>query len=227
MPESAKGSPDKKSLWIVLVVVVLGVPLLFLCCGGIGIAIYFFFPGGRGVPGFTTARIDPNNIQNTRAWAEATVKRLKELDAKGDQVAVQAEMLKAEDALRAALLNKKVHWAFEVNGVEDNKVDVETFFGIRAGNAPPPDDPQLKGKPVQKLYLRVFFHEREDGLLVGRDFSPEQAKALRKGTTQTLDRTVTTVEVRGHDGWFSRNPWTDSVDVQDAFCVDIILTRVK
>ena len=61
-------------------------------------------------PGFTAARLDPDNVENTRAWAEKAVARLKELEAKGDRKATDAEVARLEKEMRAALQDKKIRW---------------------------------------------------------------------------------------------------------------------
>jgi hypothetical protein len=213
--------------WLLWVLILVPIPVALLCCvGGVGIYFAFNWSGAGAAPSFTAAKIDPNNLGNTRAWSANTVKRLKEVEAKGNDAATKAEIKKVEQSLKDGLLNKKVHWAFSVNGMQhDAEVDVEQFFGTDDGRAPPPAGPQFNGKPFRKLYFRVFFGKEGDGIMVDTDVSRAQAKLLRKGSMQAIDRRVIEVRIDHNDKWVGTNPWDDRIDVLDTFCITIVVAR--
>src|SRR5262245_19989031 len=64
-----------------------------------------------GFPGFVAARLDLDNVENMRAWAETAVARLKELEAKGNRAATDAEVAKLEKEMRDALQEKTIRWS--------------------------------------------------------------------------------------------------------------------
>jgi len=173
------------------------------------------------VPGFTAARLDPDNVENTRAWAEQAVARLKGLDAKGDRAATDAAVAKLEKELRDALQDKKVRWSLVIDGVrQDGEVDLEQFFGHDDSKVA--DGPEA-GKRRRKLYLRIYLDAAGDEVRVGDEVKQEQAG---KGNRFTLQRQVVEVGIRQRDtNWRSHNRWTDVVDVLDTFCVDLIVKR--
>ena len=78
MPHDADSKPAKKSNTVLLVSALVGIPVLLTCCCGTGIGTLFFFfrSGVPGVPGLSGAKLDSDNLENRRAWAEKTVKRL-------------------------------------------------------------------------------------------------------------------------------------------------------
>jgi len=122
MPAAAPRRKQTPILWIAILV---AVPLLFLCCGGVGVVALVVANRAREtavgdsiLPSFTVERIDPDNLENTRAWAESTVKRLKEVESKGNDAATKEEMRKVEQKLKDSLLKKRVRWTFSVYGIE-------------------------------------------------------------------------------------------------------------
>jgi hypothetical protein len=172
-------------------------------------------------PGFTAAKLDPDNVENTRAWAEKAVARLKELEAKGDRKATDAEVARLEKEMRDALQDKKIRWALVIDGArKDGEVDLAQFFGNDDGKIP---DGKEAGKKRRKLYMRVYLAADGDEVRIGDEIDAQQAM---KGNTFTLERQVIETNIRQRDtNWRSRNLWTDVVDVLDTFCVDIIVKR--
>jgi hypothetical protein len=215
--------PAKKSSNVVLVSIVGGVVVLSTCCCGVGIGTWysFFRTGGLGVPGVTVARLDTNNFENTRAWAEKTVAKLKDLDAKGNRAATDAEVAKIEKEMRDAIVGKEIHWSMIIAGVrDDGEVDLEQFHGKDDGKVPEGPD---AGKPRRKLYFRVYLEAEVDAVRVGNEITREQA---RKGSPFPLERKVIEANIRQRDSnWSSRNRYTNSVERLDTFCVDIIVQR--
>jgi hypothetical protein len=173
------------------------------------------------VPVFAAAKLDPDNVENTRAWAEKAVARLKELEAKGNRGATDAEVAKLEKEMRDALQDKKIRWALVIDGVrQDGEVDLEQFFGKDDGKIP---DGEEAGKRRRKLYFRIYLDGDGDEVRIGNEIDQQQAV---KGNRFTLQRQVIEVNIRQRDtNWRSRNRWTDVVDVLDTFCVDIIVKR--
>jgi hypothetical protein len=172
-------------------------------------------------PGFTAARLDPDSVENTRAWAEKAIARLKELEAKGDRKATDAEVAGLEKEMRAALQDKKIRWALVIDGArKDGEVDLAQFFGHDNGKIP---DGKEAGKKRRKLYMRIYLDADRDEVRIGDEIDKEQAM---KGNSFTLQRQVIETNIRQRDtNWRSRNLWTDVVDVLDTFCVDIIVKR--
>lgn len=171
--------------------------------------------------GFTAARLDLNNVENTRAWAEKAVARLKELEAKGDRKATDAEVAKLEKEMRDALQDKKIRWALVIDGVrKDGEVDLAQFFGKDDGKV---TEGAEVGKLRRKLYFRIYLDADGDEVRIGGEITKDQAV---KGSRFPLARTVIETNIRQRDtNWSSRNRWTDVVDVLDTFCVDIIVKR--
>jgi hypothetical protein len=182
-------------------------------------------PDKKSLPGavfgLTAARLDPDNVQNTRAWAEKAVARLKELEAKGNRAAADAEVARLEKEMQGSLQDKKIRWSLVINGVrKDGEVDLEQFFGKDDGKVP---DGKEAGKPRRKLYLRIYLDADGDEVRIGNEITRDQAV---KGTRFTLKRQVIEANIRQRDtNWRSHNRWTDVVDVLDTFCVDIIVKR--
>ncbi len=219
-----KPKKSNAPLWIVLG-----------CVGAIGasIGIYFMVKGsGKSsssgkpsstdeVPGFVRAGIDTSNVENTRAWASAAVKQLKDADARK----TDAEMRRVEKELKDALLGKKIRWSFPVEAVTENEVKLDTFFGTKAGTFAG-DDPQLKGRPLRKLYFRAYIGSEKDEVKIGDEVSATEAKRLHKGDQWTLTRTVTEVTVeKVNKQWLSVSSYTDVVDEMDAYCITLIMER--
>ncbi len=227
MSSDPTDKPRGKPNTILWVSIVLAATFALTCCCGISVGSYFLWnraSGLPGVPGLTGAKLDPNNIENTRQWAEKTVARLKDLEAKGNPAAVDAEATKAEKELKDALLNKNIGWPFVVLGVQDDgEVDLEQFFGKDDGRFPVGDDPIRAGKRRRKLYLRIFLDQGGDEVRVGDEITRAQAV---KGSKFTLSRKVIEVNIRQRDvGWLSTDRYSDAVDILDTFCVDIIVAR--
>jgi hypothetical protein len=207
MPKAAKGNSG-----VVLLISILGGALLLLscCCAGGVAGWYVFFQSGTIL---SVAKLDPDNVQNTRAWAEKTVARLKEIEAKGDQAATDREVVKLEKEMQAALVGKKTRWALVVYGVKNgNEADLEQFFGN--------DDGFEGGRKRRKLYFRIYYAEDGDEVLVG-EFNPQQAK----GSRFTLQRTIIEANIRKRDTNWKMPNSNNGVDVLDTFCVDIIVKR--
>jgi hypothetical protein len=191
--------------------------LLFLAvlagCGGGS-------PMNPTVPVFTAATLDPNNLENTRSWAEKSVARLKELEAKGNRAASDAMVGELDKEMHDALVGKKVRWMFVINGVQDDgEVDLEQFFGHDDGKVV--DGPET-GQRRRKLYLRIYLDAGGDEVRVGDEINQSQAT---KGSQFTLQRTVVEATIRRDNNWTSPNRWTNVVDRLDTFCVDIIVKR--
>lgn len=216
-------------LWIALL---LAVPILFLCCGGVGVIALVIAnrasdPSGGGiVPSFTVERPDPDNLENTRAWAESTVKRLKEVEAKDNEAATKEEMRKVEQQLKDTLLNKRVRWTFAFLGIHPggHEICVEQFFGPDGGPFRG-DDPRFAGKSTRKLYFRVYFNDESDGVFIGTDVSREKAQRMLPGDKQVVTARVVEVMLRRHDNWLMPNKWTNGVDVLDDFCITLVIKR--
>jgi hypothetical protein len=226
--EPAPRRTQSPILWIALL---LAVSLFFLCCGGVSVVTYFVVnrvtdSAGGLLPSITIERPDPDNLENTRAWAASTVKRLKEIESKGDDAATKKEIGKVEQKLKDAFLGKKVRWSFPFIGLHKNgkEVNVDTFFGPDGGPFRG-DDPRWAGKTTRKLYFRVFFGNENDGVLIGRDISREQANRLRKGDPLAVKEKVTEVLLQHHDKWWLPNNPSGGVDVLDDFCITLTLER--
>jgi hypothetical protein len=171
------------------------------------------------------AVLDPNNVENTRAWAAEAVSRLKEAEASKNEAKTSAELVRVEKELKDGLLGKQVRWTFPVEAVDEGEVKLETFFGTSAGEFRG-DDPKLKGRPLRRLYLRVYFDAEKDGVKVGDEVTPQEASRLRKGSFQTVTRTVIEATVtKKQDQWVSTSAYSDVVDVLEPFCVTIVLAR--
>jgi hypothetical protein len=222
MPNSNDKKPRPQSNLLLWGSIAGAAALLLLCCCGVGgVGTYFAVNRGGGVPGFTVAKVDADNVENTRAWAEKTVARLKEIDAKGNKAATDAEVAKAEKELKDALLNKKVRWSLAINGIQDDReVVLEQFFGKDIGKVKTDFEAE---KPRRKLYMRVYVEEDADGVFLDTDIPRSEA---RKKNRYTLIRKVIEVNIRQHDeNWISPDRWNNCVDILDTFCVDIILKR--
>jgi hypothetical protein len=218
MPTSRERPAGKSHFlwWIV------GGSVLVVGCFGVCLCAGFFFwwksSAGDG-PGFSRAAIDADNVENTRAWAADTVKRLKESSNSATEVS------RVEKELKDALLGKKVRWTFPVEAVDEGEVKLDTFFGA-AGEPFRGDDPKLKGKPTRRVYLRVYLAADKDNVKVGDEATEVQAKLLQKGSKWTVSRTVTEVSVeKGDDPWFFASAYSGVVDVLDAYCITIVLER--
>jgi hypothetical protein len=172
-------------------------------------------------PGFTVARLDPGNVENTRAWAEEAVAHLKELEAKGNRAATDAEVARLEKEMRDALQDKKLRWALVIDGVrQDGEVDLEQFFGKDDGKI---SDGKEAGKRRRRLTMRIYLDAGGDEVRIGDEITKEQAV---KGSRFPLERQVIETNIRQRDtNWSSHNRWTGVVDVLDTFCVDIIVKR--
>jgi hypothetical protein len=223
MANEPSNMPGKQPSPTVLIAIVAAVVLLLTCCccGGGGAWMAFFRSGSISVPGLTTARLDPSNVENTRAWAEKAVARLKDLEAKGNRAATDAEVARLEKEMRDALLDKKVRWSLVISGVRnDGEVDLDQFFGKDDGKVP---DGRDAGKRRRRLYMRIYLAEDGDEVRVGDEINQFQAA---KGKSLTLQRRVIEVNIRQRDtNWSAYHQWTGVVDVLDTFCVDIIVKR--
>jgi hypothetical protein len=212
MPKPSRKPPKSNA---VLFIVLGSAALVLLGCVGIG--GYFLLKKGSGpslgLPG--RAALDPNDVANTGAWAKDAVGRLKA--GKADAAGVEKE---AKDSL----LGKKVRWSFPVEAVDEGEVKIDTFFGDAAGKYEGAD-PKLKGKPLRRVYLRVYFEADKDNVKVGDEVSKLEAARLNKGDRLAVVRTVTKVEVRKDDPWFSQSPYTGVVDVLEPFCIDVTVER--
>ena len=213
MPPPSRRRPPAKShtvLWIVLGCVA----LVGLCVGA------FFVLKGSGVsslPGFGPS-LDPSSVENTSAWAAAAVKRLN--DAGKDEAKVDAEIARIEKQVKDSLVGKEVRWTFMVEAVDEGELKLDTFFGPRVGEYHG-RDPGLQGKPLRRLHFRVYLGERN--VEVGGEVGHADALLLKQGDKWTLVRTVTKVEVRKHDPWFSESPYTGIVDELEPYCIDITI----
>ncbi len=221
MPAESNKTPPKKANTVVLISILATVPARLSCCCGAGVGTWYAFFRSSTVPGFAAARLDPDNIENTRAWAEKSVVRLKELEAKGNRAATDAEVAKLEQEMRDALQDKKIRWALVINGVrKDGEVDLEQFFGQDDGKVADGPDAGIRQR---RLYLRVYLDAEGDAVRIGDEIKPNRAN---KGSRFTLQRTVIEANIRQRDkNWSSHNRWTDAVDRLDTFCVDIIVKR--
>lgn len=172
-------------------------------------------------PGFTIPRLELDNVENTRAWAEQAVTRLKALEANGDRSATDAEVAKIEKELHAALQDKEVRWSLVISGVrQDGEVDLEQFYGAGDGKVQGGGD---AGKPRRKLYFRIYLDADGDEVRVGDEIGQPEAS---KGNRFTLRRKVIETNIRQRDtNWSSPNRWTGVVDVLDTFCMDVIVKR--
>ena len=172
------------------------------------------------IPGVAGARLDADNVENTRAWAEKAVARLKELEAKG-AAAADAEVARLEKEMSDALEGKTIRWALAIDGVRpDGEVDLEQFFGKDDGKVTEGNE---AGKLRHKLYFRIYLDAEPDAVRIGGEITREKA---RKGKRFTLERQVIETNIRKRDtNWSSRNRWTDVVDVLDTFCIDVIVKR--
>src|ERR1043166_2722235 len=163
MPKDANDKSTKKSNTTLILAIIGGVAVLSTCCCGAGVGSWFFYfrTGAAGVPGLSgpaVARLDANNLENTRAWAEKTVAKLKDIDGKGNRAITDAEVAKVEKEMRDAMVGKKIRWSMIIAGVrEEGEVDFAQFHGNDDGKiANGPD----AGKPRRKLYLRLYFEAR-------------------------------------------------------------------
>jgi hypothetical protein len=175
MANEPSNMPGKQPSPAVLISIVVAATVLLTCCccGGGGAWLVFFRSGSISVPGLTTARLDPNNVENTRAWAEKAVARLKELEAKGNRAATDAEVARLEKEMRDALLDKKVRWSLVISGVRnDGEVDLDQFFGKDDGKVP---DGRDAGKRRRRLYMRIYLAEDGDEVRIGDEINQFQA----------------------------------------------------
>ena len=171
-------------------------------------------PGGGDAPG--RAAIDPNSIENTRAWSAAAVERLGSGATTPERV---------EKELKDGLVGRQVKWAFPVEAVDEGEVKVDSFFGTDGGPFKG-EGAEFKGRPTRKLYLRVYFDAEKDGILVGRDVTNEEAARLHKGGKQAVTRTVVEATVTKSDGtWVCPSKYSKVLDVLDAYCVTIVVAR--
>jgi hypothetical protein len=219
--------------------VVLGGLLAVVCLGGVAVGLYFATKRGGNdpagdAPGGPVARppeapgraaLDPESVDNTRAWAAEAVKRLKAAEA-GGPAAAKSEVARTEKDLRERLLGKRVRWAFAVQAVDEGELKLETFFGTDAGSFQG-DDPKLKGRPMRRLYFRVYLNADEDNVKVGDEVKAAEAQRLRNGGQFTVNRTVTEVTVDVHDKWFMPDGYSNVVDVLEPYCVTVVLSRKK
>jgi hypothetical protein len=210
-----RAEPSFPTFWVL---VALGAVVLLV---GLGIGIYILSRGSElpAVSGAARAVIDPNDAENTAAWAAAAVGRIKDAGDKAD-----AEAARVEKELKDALLGKQVRWTFPGEAVDDGEVKLDSFFGTAAGKYAG-DDPQLRGKPLRQLHLRVFFADGDSAVQVGKDVSALEAAGLRQGSKCAVVRTVTEITVDRHDPWVSASPYTGVVDVMEPYCVTIIVAR--
>ena len=143
------------------------------------------------------------------------------MDAKGKRAATDTEVAKIEKEMRDALVGKKIRWSLAIAGVrDDGEVDLEQFYGNEDGKVAEGPD---AGKRRRKLYLRVYLEAERDAVRV--DDEIPRAKAS-KGSRFTLERKVIEVNIRQRDAnWSSPDRYTNTVDVLDTFCVDIIVQR--
>jgi hypothetical protein len=223
MSNEPNSTPPKKSNAVLLISILIGVPVLLTCCCSVGVGGWwvFFRSGALGVPGFSAAKLDTGNVENTRAWAEKSVARLKELEAKGNRAATDAEVAKLEKEMRDALEGKQIRWSLVIEGVrDDGEVNLAQFFGKDDGRFKDGED---AGKKRRKLYMRIYLEGGGDEVRIGDEINRSQAA---KGSRFTLQRKVIEVNIRQRDeNWSSHNTWTDTVEVLDTFCVDIIVKR--
>jgi hypothetical protein len=207
-PRSRPPAKSHLVLWIVLG----SVAFVGLCVGA-------FFALKRSGPSLLSgAGPDTASVENTRAWAAAAVERIKAAESSGG---ADAEIARVEKQAKDALVGKQVRWTFPVEAVDEGEVKIDTFFGTRVGEHKGPD-PGLKGKPLRRVYFRVYFKE---GVMVGDEVSEADAARLKPGDKWTVTRTVTSIEVRKHDPWFMQSFYTKVVDDLEPFCVDIHVER--
>src|SRR5437870_5584666 len=94
-----KQRADRSSLtlWIVL-----GSVAVVVLCIGLGIGIYFLWKGSGlpSLPGSARAALDPNDAENTAAWAAAAVGRIKDAEASKDVARTNAEIARVEKELK-------------------------------------------------------------------------------------------------------------------------------
>jgi hypothetical protein len=204
---------------------VLGSAAALCLLGCLGVGGYFLLKKGPGpspgLPGSGRAGLDPNSVENTSAWAEDAVRRMKEAEARGG---ADAEVARVEKQVTDGLVGKQVRWAFPVEAVDEGEVEIDTFFGNPAGKYEGAD-PQLKGKPLRRVYFRVYFEDEKDDVKVGDEVSELEAARLKKGDRQAVVRTVTKAEVRRHDPWFMQSGYTGVVDTLEPFCIDVTVRR--
>src|SRR4051794_3034849 len=176
MPKPPRKPPKSNAVLFIILGSVAA--LVLLSCVGVG--GYFLLRKGSGpslgLPG--RAALDPNDVGNTSAWAKDAVERLKA--GKADAAGVEKEV-------KDSLLGKQVRWSFPVEAVDEGEVKIDTFFGYPAGKYEGAD-PKLKGKPLRRVYLRVYFEDDKDGVKVGDEVSQAEAARLNKGDRQEVVR---------------------------------------
>jgi hypothetical protein len=224
MPAPSRRRPVANSralLWIVLG-----------CLAVVGLSIgMFVLLKSSGIPSISSdlpgpgrASLDVNNVEYTRAWVAEAVKRLKDAESGKNDAKTNSEIARVEKELKGSLLGKQVRWTFPVEAVDEGDVKLDSFFGTSAGEFRG-DDPKLKGKPLRRVYLRVYFAADKDAVKVGDEVTSEEATRLQKGSKWTIIRTVTEVSLTIHDPWFSPSAYTDVVDALEPFSVTIELSR--
>src|SRR6266545_2244966 len=212
---------------------VLWVALAFVCVCAASVGIYFVVKGaGKKPPAADEPPVsvqnalDPGSVEHTRAWAAELVKRLKEVEDRKNDAATKTEIARVEKEIKDTLLGKQVRWTFSVLAVDEGELKMESFFGMDAGWFSG-DDPKLVGRPMRRLYFRVYFADDEAVVKVGDEVTAAEASRLRNGGTFTVVRTVTEAMLSRHDKWVSASAYSDVVDVLEPYCVTVVLSRTR